>query len=267
MPYSSPKHLCFPPVGGQTLLADCEGGALSSDFGALLLRGIDRQIGLTARLAAAMQDKRHPSSIDHPLRDLLAQRIYQIAARYADGNDANSLRHDPMFRSYFKTRMAANFPMKTTALDHVYPLILLLQHKVGTRLFDILLRWCAERGWLKAGSTQRTDATHVLTVAHNLTLLELVLLTLTHALDTLAHVAPEWVVAQCPAAWGERDGVLLNEWHLSSKEDAWQALAQQAGVDGHALLRTLWATPALYEWLRQGPAVEALRRILVQQFC
>jgi hypothetical protein len=78
--------------------ADFDGGALSSDFGALLLRGIDRQIGLTARLAAAVRDKRHPSYIDHPLRDLFAQRIYQIASGYADGNDANSLRHDPLFK-------------------------------------------------------------------------------------------------------------------------------------------------------------------------
>jgi hypothetical protein len=71
---------------------------LSSDFGALLLRGIDRQIGLTERLAAAIHDKRHPSYIDHPLRDLLAQRMYQIASGYADANDANSLRHDPLFK-------------------------------------------------------------------------------------------------------------------------------------------------------------------------
>jgi hypothetical protein len=63
-----------------------------------LLRGIDRQIGLTERLAAAVRDKRHPSYIDHPLRDLFAQRIYQIASGYADGNDANSLRSDPMFK-------------------------------------------------------------------------------------------------------------------------------------------------------------------------
>src|SRR5215471_5483941 len=98
MLYSSPKQLCFPPVAGHTVRADFEGGAWSSDFGVLLLRGIDRQIGLTARLAAAIHDKRHPSYIDHPLRDLLAQRIYQIASGYADGNDANSLRHDPLFK-------------------------------------------------------------------------------------------------------------------------------------------------------------------------
>src|SRR5512132_204095 len=98
MRHSTPEQLRFPPIAGSTVRADFEGGALSSDFGALLLRGIDRQIGLTERLAAAVQDKRHPSYIDHTLRDLLAQRIYQIASGYADGNDANSLRHDPMFK-------------------------------------------------------------------------------------------------------------------------------------------------------------------------
>ena len=70
MSYSSPKQLCFPAVAGQTVRADFEGGALSSDFGPLLLRGVDRQIGLTERLAAALHDKRHQSSIDPPLRDL-----------------------------------------------------------------------------------------------------------------------------------------------------------------------------------------------------
>ena len=98
MLYSSPKQLCFPPVAGHTLRADFEGGALSSDFGALLLRGVDRQIGLTERLTAAIRDKRHPSYIDHPLRDLLAQRIYQLASGYADANDANHLRRDPVFK-------------------------------------------------------------------------------------------------------------------------------------------------------------------------
>ena len=98
MLHSTPEQLRFPPIAGYTVRADFDGGALSSDFGALLLRGIDRQIGLTERLAAAMQDKRHPSYIAHTLRDLLAQRIYQIASGYADGNDANSLRHDPLFK-------------------------------------------------------------------------------------------------------------------------------------------------------------------------
>src|SRR4029453_19029447 len=98
MAYSTPEQLSFPPVAGHTLRADFEGGALSSDFGVLLLRGIDRQLGLTARLAAALHDTRPPSCIDHPLRDLLAQRIYQIASGDADGHDAHSLRRAPLVK-------------------------------------------------------------------------------------------------------------------------------------------------------------------------
>lgn len=98
MAHSTPEQPQFPPLPGYTVRADFEGGALSSDFGALLLRGIDRQIGFTERLAAAVHDRRHPSYIDHPLRDLFAQRLYQLASGYADGNDANSLRHDPLFK-------------------------------------------------------------------------------------------------------------------------------------------------------------------------
>src|SRR6185295_5101056 len=95
MRYSNPEQLCFPPVAGQTRRADFEGGALSSDFGALLFRGIDRQSGLTERLTAAIHDQRQQSSLAHPLRDLLAQRMSHIASRYAEANDANHLRHAP----------------------------------------------------------------------------------------------------------------------------------------------------------------------------
>ena len=97
MDQATPKQLCFPSIAGQTLRAACEEGALSSDLGALLLRGIDRQMELTARCAAAIHATRHQSSIAHPWRALLAQRLYPIAAGYADANDAQSLRHDPVY--------------------------------------------------------------------------------------------------------------------------------------------------------------------------
>jgi len=95
---STPEQLRFPPVAGFTVRADFDGGAMSSDFGPMILRGVDRQIGLTERLAEAIDDKRHPSYIDHALRDLLAQRIFQVASAYEDGNDANTLRTDPLFK-------------------------------------------------------------------------------------------------------------------------------------------------------------------------
>ena len=64
----------------------------------MILRGVDRQLGLTERLSAAINDQRHPSYVTHPMRELIAQRVYQIACAYADGNDANTLRHDPLFK-------------------------------------------------------------------------------------------------------------------------------------------------------------------------
>ncbi len=98
MSHGTQETLRFPPVEGLTVRAEFDGGALSSDFGPLLLRGVDRQIGLTAQLADAMEDRRHPSYIVHSIRALFAQRVYQMACAYADGNDANALRHDPMFK-------------------------------------------------------------------------------------------------------------------------------------------------------------------------
>ena len=98
MEKGTPTQLRFPASAGFTIRADFEGGAMSSDFGAVLLRGIDLQTGLIARLTSAIHDTRHPSYIDHSLADLLRQRIFQTASGYADGNDANTLRHDPMFK-------------------------------------------------------------------------------------------------------------------------------------------------------------------------
>ena len=98
MSKSTPEQLRFPPVAGLSVRGDFDGGALSSDFGPMILRGVDRHIGLTERLAAAFDDKRHPSYITHGMRALLAQRIYQVGCAYEDGNDANALRADPVFK-------------------------------------------------------------------------------------------------------------------------------------------------------------------------
>lgn len=93
-----PTQLRFPSIAGFTVRADFEGGSVSSDFGALLMHGVDRQTGLIQRLASSIRDQRHPSYIDHSVLDLLRQRIFQTACGYVDGNDANSLRHDPAFK-------------------------------------------------------------------------------------------------------------------------------------------------------------------------
>jgi hypothetical protein len=98
MPQSTENQLRFEPLDGLTVRADFDGGALSSDFGPLLLRSVDRQVGLSERLAGALADDRHPSYVTHSTSDLIAQRVYQIACAYEDGNDADELRHDPVFQ-------------------------------------------------------------------------------------------------------------------------------------------------------------------------
>jgi hypothetical protein len=64
----------------------------------MVLRGIDRRIGLTERLANAFDDRRHPSYVTHPVKALFAQRTFQVACACEDANDANSLRSDPVFK-------------------------------------------------------------------------------------------------------------------------------------------------------------------------
>ncbi len=94
----TPEQLRFPPAAGFTVRADFTGGEVSSDLGALLLAAVDRRIGLIDRLTEAVSDSRHPSYITHSMRDLLTQRVFQIASGYEDGNDANTLRRDPLFK-------------------------------------------------------------------------------------------------------------------------------------------------------------------------
>ena len=92
---ASPLHLA--PVEGKATLVDFEGGRLSSDAGLVLLNDPDEQIGLTRDLAAVLRDRRDPRRIDLTLHDLLKQRVGQLAAGYEEANDANTLRHDPIF--------------------------------------------------------------------------------------------------------------------------------------------------------------------------
>lgn len=89
----------LPLLLGKPVRADWDGGDLSSDGGWLLLALADRQLRLTARLAGKIQDPRDPTKISHPLQRLLLQRILQIAQGYSDGNDAQTLRHDPLLKT------------------------------------------------------------------------------------------------------------------------------------------------------------------------
>lgn len=86
------------PVGGKPIIARFDGGSLSSDGGLLALREVEERLGVAKRLAGCIDDSRAPERIQHSLAEMLRFRLLMIAAGYEDGNDADSLRHDPLFK-------------------------------------------------------------------------------------------------------------------------------------------------------------------------
>ena len=88
----------LPSVARKKLSVGFDGGQLSSDAGVLVLRGVEKKLGLAARLAACIRDRRKPERIEHPLEEMLRLRMFAIAAGYEDANDCDSLRDDPIFK-------------------------------------------------------------------------------------------------------------------------------------------------------------------------
>ena len=85
-------------VQGKAVIARFDGGRLSSEGGLLALREIERRLGLADRLAACLKDPRAPEKVVHRLAEIIRFRMLMIAAGYEDGNDADALRGDPMFK-------------------------------------------------------------------------------------------------------------------------------------------------------------------------
>jgi hypothetical protein len=91
-----PTLFDFAPVEGRSVVASFDGGAITSDAGALLLGATDKVLGLTGKLAACFKDSRNPAFIEHAVETLVMQRVVGIALGYEDLNDHDQLRHDPI---------------------------------------------------------------------------------------------------------------------------------------------------------------------------
>jgi len=90
--------LQFSSLFRRKILADFNGGRLTSDAGAVLLREAARRTGLVEALAACISDPREPAHFTHEVTTMLAQRIFGIAMSYEDGNDHQTLRQDPIMQ-------------------------------------------------------------------------------------------------------------------------------------------------------------------------
>jgi hypothetical protein len=79
------------------VVARFDGGTITTDGGALLLRQTDQRLNLLPRVAASFVDRRNPDRVEHTVREMVCQRIYGLALGYEDLNDHEQLRTDPLF--------------------------------------------------------------------------------------------------------------------------------------------------------------------------
>src|SRR4051812_17987449 len=86
------------PIHGREIEARFDAALMSSDGGLLVLREIEQRLGIARRLATCIPDPRVPERVVHGLDEIIRFRMLMIAAGYEDGNDADSLRADPVFK-------------------------------------------------------------------------------------------------------------------------------------------------------------------------
>jgi transposase len=133
------------------------------------------------------------------------------------------------------------------------------------RLFEVLLTHCKTRGWLTQRQRQRTDSTHIVAAVRSLNRLELVGRTLQHALNTLALVCPDWLVAQIGPEWFERYSHSLEDYRLPKEKAERLALSEQIGKDGLHLLLCIAQSDAATV-LEKAPAIMTLQQVWEQQY-
>jgi transposase len=139
----------------------------------------------------------------------------------------------------------------------------LVTHDLQSRALDLMVTRLVEKGLLKAGGKQRTDSTHVLATVRLVNQVELVGESVRACLEALAAADPGWIGSVLDASWQRRYGARVDTWRMPASKTRRVALGNDYARDGHALLRAVRG-PACPGWLREFPAVEVLRRVLVQ---
>lgn len=105
------KPIHFTPLGRRPVVADFEGGSITGDAGALLLREAAGRLHLFDRMAGAIPDPREPSMVEHEQQTMLAQRVLGIACGWEDLNDHQFLRNDPLFQAATDRAVDASRPL------------------------------------------------------------------------------------------------------------------------------------------------------------
>jgi transposase len=143
----------------------------------------------------------------------------------------------------------------------------LITHGLEEQVLDTLLARLKGWGLIGAGGKQRTDSTHVLSAVRDLNRLELAGESVRAVLEALVVAAPGWLVGVIDVHdWAIRYGARIDSWRLPSSKTKRAALAQTYGTDAVRLLRAVYHDPTAPEWLAKLPAVDTLRRVLLQNY-
>src|SRR5215470_15026905 len=136
-------------------------------------------------------------------------------------------------------------------------------HGLEQAALDALLARLAAEGLVKAGGKQRTDSTHVVAAVAALNRLELAGESVRAAVEALAAAHPDWLGQRiCVSDWTARYGTPMTAWRPPASQAKQDELAIAYARDGYALLEAVYG-PSSPAWLRELPAVDVLRRVLV----
>jgi len=170
----------------------------------------------------------------------------KISWKYALGLDLDDEGFDASVLSEFRTRV--------------------VDHGLEQRVLDLLLAALAAEGLVGAGGKARTDSTHVISAVRDLNRLELAGEAVRACVEAVAVVAPDWLAAVIDVAdWGRRYGARVDTWRLPTSRAKRAELVAAYGTDAVVLLRAVHDAGAPL-WLREVPAVDVLRRVLVQNY-
>ena len=133
------KLLTFASLKNKKIQADFNGGSLTSDAGALLLRELDRRIGLIDSVNRCIPDPRNQFFIAHQQKTMLAQRIFGISLGYEDLNDHQDLRQDPLFQIISERGIKDDMPLASP------PTLCRLENRVDRKTLAEIAKVFVER--------------------------------------------------------------------------------------------------------------------------
>jgi IS5 family transposase len=189
--------------------------------------------------------------------------VFQMAENLTDRQAAEAVR-DKLSWAY-----ALGLGLEDPGFDHTVLCEFrtrVAAHHLEEKVLDLLLAALREEGLLGAGGKQRTDSTHVISAVRDLNRTELAGEAVRAACEALATAAPHWLAAAVDIpGWSRRYGVRIDTWRMPSSKTKRDRLALEFGKDGFALLGAVYH-PTSPPWLREIPAVQVLRMVLLQNY-